>query len=220
MTMLLLIPTLFFYLLPFSSANEDDKQLNNSEHNNDKPLLLPDYGPKAFEEAKKQFPGFITTRGTMPEIHQEEERWKWINSLTEGSQSLSSPASTTELTQYLASFGGPVDSFGADINGYLIVGLKPSISEKVNESIIDEIYQVIDKHFETKSISNVPVVFAFINTTDYLAPADGSDANKSNDTNLSAYRENITGNQTNSQIPGFTSIMVVLGLLSLLIIRR
>ena len=75
-----------------SSEKEGGKQLNNSEHNNDKPFPLPDYSQKAFDEAKKLFPGFITTRGTMPHIHQEEDKWIWINSLTNGSQPLSNPA--------------------------------------------------------------------------------------------------------------------------------
>jgi hypothetical protein len=66
----------------------------------------------------------------------------------------------------------------------------------------------------------VPVVFAFVNITDDLAPANGPDANESNDTNLSDNKEKFTGNETTNQMPGFTSIMVVLGLLSLLMIRR
>jgi hypothetical protein len=68
-----LIPTLFFYLLPSRSANEDNKQLNDSVYT-DEHLPLPYYGPQAFEKAKKLFPGFITTRGTMPEIQQEKKK--------------------------------------------------------------------------------------------------------------------------------------------------
>jgi hypothetical protein len=213
---LLLIPTLLFYHLPSGSANEGDKQLNNSG-NNDKPLPLPDYGPKAFEEVKKLFPGFITTRGRMPEIHKEEEKKKWIDLLINCSRARSRP---TEINPYLTVSGGPVNSFGADINGYLIVSFDPSTPEKVNESVIDEIYQVIDKHFEQEGISDVPVVFAFVQITDDLAPADGPDANESNDTNLSANKEKIVGNETANQMPGFTLIMVILGLLSLLIVKR
>ncbi len=114
-----------------------------------------------------------------------------------------------------------LNSFGVDINGYLIVGFEPSTPEKVNESVIDEIYKVIDEHFEKEGISDVPVVFVFVRITDDLAPADGPDANESNDTNLSDNnKEKIVGNKTTNQMPGFTSIMVILGLLSLLIIKR
>ena len=113
-----------------------------------------------------------------------------------------------------------MNSFGVDINGYLIVGFESSTPEKVNESVIDKIYQVIDEHFEQEGISDVPVVFAFLNITDDLAPANRPDANESNDTNLSVNKEKITGNETTNQMTGFTSIMVVLGLFSLLMIRR
>ena len=52
------------------------------------------------------------------------------------------------------------------------------------------------------------------------APADGPDANESNDANLSDNEKKIVGNKTTNQMPGFTSIMVILGFLSLLIIKR
>ncbi|MCO5384162.1 MAG: hypothetical protein NHB15_20560 [Methanosarcina barkeri] len=179
-------------------------------------ISLPDYGPEAFEEAKKLFPGFITARGTMPEIHQEEEKREWIDLLTNCSRSRSRPA---EINPYLTAFGGPVNSFGTDIHGYLIVGFEPSTPEKVNELVIDKIYQVIDEHFEQKGISNVPVVFIFVQITDDLAPADGSDADENNDNNLSDNKEEIAGNEKINQMPGFTSIMVILGLLLFLMVK-
>jgi hypothetical protein len=194
-----------------SSEKEGGKQLNHSEHNNDKPLLLPDYSPKAFDEAKKLFPGFITTRGTMPEIHQEEEKWIWINSLTNGSQPI--PANT-ELSKYFVVSGGPVNSFGADIHGYLLVGFESSTPEKVNESVIDKVYQIIDKHFEQENIKNVPVVFTFIKITNDTLLINN------NDTKLKGNKEKIAGNGTTNQMSGFTYIMAILGLLAMLIVKR
>lgn len=204
-------------------------------------LPLPDYGPEAFEEAKKLFPGFITARGTMPEINREEEKSEWIDLLIKYSRSSSCP---TGITPYLTAFGGPVNSFGADIHGYLIVGFEESTPEKVNESVIDEIYQVIDEHFEQKGISDVPVVFIFIRITEDLAPADGPDMDEEmitimdedgnyidvdknetyigKDGNLSVTGDETTQktNETINQTPGFTSLMVVLGFLSLLVFKR
>ena len=99
-------------------------------------LPLPDYGPESFEEAKKLFPeGLITTRGTMPEIHQEEEKREWIDLLAKAKHSL--PRATIE--PYFAAFGGPVNSFGIDINGYLIAGFEPPTQKKVNESVIGQL---------------------------------------------------------------------------------
>jgi hypothetical protein len=182
-------------------------------------ITLPDYGPQVFEEAKK-LPGFITTRGSMPEIHQEEEKRKWSDLLVNGSRSLSFTNSTTGMKSYSAELGGPIISFGTNINGYLKVGFEEYTPEKVNESVINEIYQVIDKHYEQEGISKVPVVFVFDHiTVDEEALADGPDANKSNDTNTSGNKEKIVGNKTTNQMPAFTSIMAILGLLSLLIIK-
>jgi hypothetical protein len=193
-----------------SSEKEGGKQLNNSEHNNDKPFPLPDYSQKAFDEAKKLFPGFITTRGTMPEIP-EEDKGIWINSLTKGSRPI--PANT-ELSTYFVASGGPVNSFGADIHGYLLVGFDSSTPEKVNESVIDKVYQIIDKHFEQENIKNVPVVFTFIKITNDTLLINN------NDTNLEGNKEKIDGNGTTNQMLGFTSIMAILGLLAMLIVKR
>lgn len=204
-------------------------------------LSLSDYGPESFEEAKKLFPGFITARGTMPEIHQEEEKSEWVDLLTEYSRSSSRPAG---INPYLTTFGGPVNSFGADIHGYLIVGFDESTAEKVNDSVIDEIYQVIDEHFKKKGISDVPVVFTFIRITDDLAPANESDVDdetvaikdkdgnyidvSKNETDINkdgnlTIKDNKTKQKTNgttNQTSGFTSIMVILGILLLSVINR
>lgn len=185
----------------------------------DKPLPLPDYGPESFERAKNEA-GFITTRGTMPVITDADKKVEWTDLLVKCSQPLSRPNSTTGINPYFAEFGGPVISFGTNINGYLRVGFEASTPEKVNESVINEIYQVIDEHFEQEGISNVPVVFVFSHLTLDTAPADGPDANESNDANLSDNEKKIVGNKTTNQMPGFTSIMVILGFLSLLIIKR
>lgn len=144
----------------------------------------------------------------------------------------------------MTTFGGPVNSFGADIHGYLIVGFEESTPEKVNESVIDEIYQVIDEHFKQKGISDVPVVFTFIRITDDLAPANESDVDdeivtiKGKDGNYIDVSKNETyinkdgnltikdnktkqkTNETTNQTSGFTSIMAILGILLLSVINR
>ncbi|HEY3360617.1 MAG TPA: hypothetical protein VGK06_01995 [Methanosarcina sp.] len=182
-------------------------------------LPLPDYGPQIFEEVKKES-GFIATRGKMPVITDANEKVEWTDLLVKYSQPLSRPNSAVGIYPYFVKFGGPVNSFGADIHGYLIVSFEPSAPEKVNESIIDKIYQVIDDHFEQEGISDVPVVFAFVQITDDLASADESDVNESNDINLSNSKEKIVGNETTNQTPGFTSTMAILELLSLLVFKR
>jgi len=182
-------------------------------------LLLPDYGPQIFEEVKNE-PGFIATRGTMPVITDENEKREWVDSLVNGKQSL--PRS--EYIPYFVEFGGPVTGFGPGINGYLTVGFDPSTPEKVNESVIDEIYQVIDEHFEQEGINEVPVVFEWIEVTildEELLPEDEiPNVNENNDTHSFVNEEDIAGNKTTSKIPGFTSIMAILGLLSIFTIKH
>lgn len=214
-------------------------------------LPLPDYGPESFDKAKNET-GFITTRGTMPEIYQEEEKRKWLDLLINYSRSLSLPNSTTGINPYFAEFGGPVISFGTNINGYLIVGFEAYTPEKVNESVINEVYQVIDEDFEQEGISDVPVVFVFDHITlTEGAPTDGPDADEEvitiidengnaidvnknktyidkdgnlaiidNETTQETNKPKQKTNETTNQMPGFTSVMVTLGLLFLLIIKR
>ncbi|HIH95262.1 TPA: hypothetical protein HA338_14970 [Methanosarcina acetivorans] len=184
-------------------------------------LPLPDYGPQVFEEARKD-PLFVAARGTMPVITDASKKVEWTDSLVQCSQSLGNPHSTdTGILPYFVEFGGPVNSFGTNINGYLKVGFQGYSSEKVNESLIDEIYQVIDEQCEQEGISDVPVVFEFIgHIKEAEAEVDEPDVSEVDGANLSDNEEEIAGNETANQTPGFTSIMVILGLLSVLIIKR
>lgn len=206
-------------------------------------LPLPDYGPESFEKAKNET-GFITTRGKMPVITDADKKVEWTDLLVKCSQSLSRPNSNTGINPFFMEFGGPVNSFGTNINGYLIVGFEEYTPEKVNESVIDEIYQVIDERCEHEGISDVPVVFTFVHITADEGVIDGPDADEEmitimdedgnyinvdknetyigKDGNLSVTGDETTQktNETTNQTPGFTSIMVVLGLLSLLVFKR
>ena len=53
-----------------------------------------------------------------------------------------------------------------------------------------------------------------------IAVVDGPYVDEADGTNLSDSEEEIAGNESANQMPGFTSIMVILGFLSLLIIKR
>lgn len=187
-------------------------------------LPLPDYGPQIFEEAKKN-PSVVAVRGTMPLITSLSEKDEWIDSLVQCTRSLANPSKTdTGIHPYFVSSGGPVSTFGSNINGYLKVGLEGYSSEKVNESLIDEIYQVIDEQCEKEGISDVPVVFEFvgyITLDEGLAPEDEiPNVSESDDSSLSGNEEEINGTETTNQTPGFTSIMVISGLLLIVKIKR
>lgn len=227
----LLILTLFVYLL-LSSAHADDNnnKSTDSEYTDEEVSnphhLPPDYEPfrdDIIEEAKKS-PYFIAVRGSLPNITDDDEKVEWGNSVFRCSQSLSNPSNTnTGINPYFAEFGGPVVLFGYSGEGYIEVGLDSDYPEKVNESVIDEIYQVIDEQCEKEGISDVPVVFVWehIVETQELLPEDNDpDLNESNDINFSGNEEEVSSNETANKMPGFTSITFILGLLSVLIIKR
>ncbi|MCM1986336.1 hypothetical protein [Methanococcoides seepicolus] len=198
----------------------------------DEDMPLPDYGPEIFEEAKSD-PSFIAAYGTMPVIRQEIEKREWTNLLSTYSRN------NKEVLQFFAEFDGPVLSYGTSINGYLRVGLDLENPEKVNASVIDEIYQTINKPFEEEAgINEVPVLFEWegravediaLDTPPLSDEEDicviDDDGNVITYTKDEAYFDEdgnlvIIGNETiqeengtNKQTPGFTSIMLIIGLL-------
>ena len=157
---------LLVFLLISSYASANQNELNESESMYERKVLLPDYGPEMFEIAKNET-GFIVAKGEMPVINQEKEKRKWLNSLENCSLSLVNYNSdkNTGLRNYFADQGGPVESFGGHMNGYLKVGFESTTPEKVNDSTIDDIYELIMKHCEESGINNVPVVFMWEHET-------------------------------------------------------
>lgn len=200
---------------------------------------LPDYGPQIFEEAKNE-PGFIATRGTMPVITDAEEKVEWGETAGDCIHSFRS-----DLSPYMKSSGGILTGYGYNYRGYIFVAFDPKSIESVNDSMIDEIYLIIEDHCEQEGINEVPVVFEWIEEpTDDLAPADEPsgdeemitvmnkdgnyvDVNKDEvyidkDGNY-ALKDNETTQKTNdatNQTPGFTSMMSILGFLLLLSAKR
>ncbi|WP_048157934.1 hypothetical protein [Methanosarcina sp. Kolksee] len=181
-------------------------------------LPLPDYGPQIFDEVKNE-PGFIASRGTMPVITDANKKVGWEETAGNCIHSF-----RAELGHYMLENGGPVVSYGYDYRGYIFVEFDKKSPENVNESIIDEIYLIIDDHCKQEGVSEAPVVFEWgevPTVCEELLPADEiPDVNESNDINSSGNEEETAGNKTTNQIPGFTSIMVILGLLSLLVFKR
>lgn len=135
---LILILFVFITLMGSTSANE---------------TKLPEYSPEAFERIKNN-PEVIDIRGNMPNIEQEEEKRKWMNSLCECGYNL-----VTEIEPYMLSNSGPVVGYSCDIKGCLMVVLDKNLKNDVDKSLIDEIYHTINTKCEGNGISAVPVVF-------------------------------------------------------------
>jgi hypothetical protein len=100
----------------------------------------------------------------------------------------------------MVSNGGHVVSFGTNINGYLTVDFDSTYQTTVNESTIDEMYELIKNHYEKAGISDVPVVFV-----GGVEITFGDVENTSPETN---------------KVPGFSSIMLVVGLLMAIEVRK
>lgn len=181
-------------------------------------LPLPDYGPQIFEEVKNES-GFIATRGTMPVITDESGKVEWGETAGNCIHSF-----TDELDHYMLENSGPVVGYGYDYRGYIFVEFDKKFPENVNESIIDEIYLIIDDHCRQEGVSEVPVVFEWGEVPrldeELLPTNEMPDVNESNGVNLSGNEEETTGNKTANQIPGFTSTLAVLGILLLLVFKR
>jgi effector-binding domain-containing protein len=190
----------------------------------DDSLPLPDYGPGTLEEARKDSQ-FVASRGTMPVITTEGEKRIWLDQLGR------SIRDNRDVDQYFKEHGGPVIGFGLSINGYVFIYFDSNAQEKVNESLINEIYQVIENHSKQKGIDDIPVVFMWgeeeVETLAAEVPSPveefcviDDDGNVTTYTADEAYLDEegnlvIRENETTNQIPGFTLPMLVLSFLLL-----
>jgi hypothetical protein len=176
----------------------------------DEDLALPDYGPNMFEKAKNSSE-FVAARGTMPIIIDEGEKREWIDQLVQCSRA------NDKIINYFKSSGGPVLSFGTYINGYLEVGLNSATPEKVNDSVIDEIYQTINEAAEEEGVSAVPVVFVWTEVAQEDELKIDEPSLMEDDFENESTQD---GDDPTHPTPGFTSSMFALCMLILAIFRR
>lgn len=136
-----------------------------------------------------------------------------------------------ELEQYF--INGPLVAYGyKTTRGYLKAEVNVATPEKVNESTIDEIYQVIDEHYQQRSISDIPVVFMWNEgetildeaiVEDIPSPDEGDIAVINDDGSVTTYTAReayldkdgnlaIRESNTTKQSPGFTSVMLILSI--------
>jgi hypothetical protein len=133
-------------LIPAVSAQQEDNFTEGEYY-------LPDYGPSIFVELKDDS-DVIETRGVIPEITEDEEKVKWLNTIETSMRS-----SKDELEFYMQQYGGPVIGFGINYEGYLFVEFDEKLKDTVNKSTMDELYNIIENDAKKMEISNIPVVF-------------------------------------------------------------
>ena len=191
----------------------------------DTPHPLPDYGPDVLESAKKD-PQFIASRGLMPIILEEGKKREWVDQLS------NSIHMNRDLDPYFKKNGGNVIGFGLSINGYLFVEFDANTTEQVNESLISEIYQVIDIHCQQEGITDVPVIFKW-GREPTLNEGRVEDTPSPDEVMITIMDKNgnyidvhkdevylneegnyvLEDNKTTKQTSGFTSVMLILSLL-------
>ena len=116
----------------------------------DEDALKLEYNPYAFENIKDD-PDFIAARGSVPTFANENEWMEWSYIVFEARH-------IDELNNYISN--GPLVSYGFNrYKGYIEVGVNKATPEKVNDSLINEIYQIIEEHYDNEGVSDVPVVF-------------------------------------------------------------
>lgn len=114
-----------------------------------------------------------------------------------------------KVSQLMHLSRSPIVLFGVNEDGYIEVGFDSYTPEKVNESVIYDIYNVVHAEAIKENISEVPVVF----TWEHIV------LDREADTNL-ASEETSEENKTAQQTPGFTSTMLLLSLLILVMIQK
>lgn len=114
---------------------------------------LPEYSQTAFKERVNN-PEVVDTRGNMPNIEQEAEKRKWVEMLDACGR-----LSVSEIESYMLANGGPLVSYGYDINGTLVVSFNKDSFNELDKSTIDEIYSIIDLNSKKANLSDIPVVF-------------------------------------------------------------
>ncbi|MDK2939926.1 MAG: hypothetical protein PWQ51_2091 [Methanolobus sp.] len=120
---------------------------------------LPEFGPESFEAVLSNQDS-IAIRGTMPLITDENEKSEWLKSIDNYGR-----ISIKEIEPYMIENGGPLLSYGYDVNGYLVVAFSEESKESPDEVIIDELYDIINKNCMKAGYSeNIPVLFTIEET--------------------------------------------------------
>nr|WP_321496320.1 hypothetical protein [uncultured Methanolobus sp.] len=172
------------------------------------------YNPYAFEKAKNNT-DFIVAMGIVPIFADENEWLEWSEEIHEARY-------IKGLETYLSS--SPVILYDfIETGSYIEVGVNKKTPEKVNSTVINEIYQIIDTHYEQQGINNIPVVFIWAepyiwtksNDSGEYVTLEWMEECRSN----SSINGEIGDNKT-TKAPGFTSLSQIVCMLLLVKTRK
>lgn len=144
--------TLAFMCIVFVCSADSDGSTAEFELTNVVKAQLPDFSPDIYNELE-QNDIFIAGIGKVPTIKDQNMKRNWLNNLHKTKDNVRS-----QMGSYTQP-NGPVVSYGYNYQGYLSVQFLEGT--EVNESLINEIYDLFDKHSKSMGIEDVPVVFEF-----------------------------------------------------------
>lgn len=125
----------------------------NEDNFTEDEFYLHDYGPSTFEKLKNDS-DVIETRGVIPEITDDKEKVKWLDTIEASMRS-----SKNELEPYMKENGGQLIGFGINYKGYLFVEFDEKQKDTINESAIEKLYSIIEDDAKKMELADVPVVF-------------------------------------------------------------
>lgn len=132
---------------PNGSTNDsNDKEIDILEED------LPEYGPQTYDKIKEN-KTTIRTEGNIPQIKVEEEKREWLQKLD-----LTGKGLRYQMLPYMQP-NGPVVSYGYNYQGYMTVDFLEGT--KLDDSLMNEIYEIFDGQASKIGIDEVPVVFQF-----------------------------------------------------------
>ncbi|WP_300608658.1 HEAT repeat domain-containing protein [Methanohalophilus sp.] len=108
---------------------------------------------EAIENQSKDENLSLVSYGKTPDFYIEDERWDFLDKLD-----IIVTASETEMDKYIRP-KGPVYGYGYSYYGYISVGIVADSG--ANESKLNEIYDIFDRHAQEIGVEDVPVMFEY-----------------------------------------------------------
>lgn len=163
------------------------------------------FGPETLDKLKSD-PYCIATYGSIPAFATSEERYQWIDTLSDIMDQLFSVSfrQDPDMWKYFDPIG-PIRGHSVTFDGVIEVSINNSST--VDKPFLDEFYQIIDSKASSMGAKEVPVVFMRENnlTLDDIESL-GSANNDSNSVNESiSNASDSNGNKSNkvNSTPGF-----------------
>ena len=132
---------------PVETSNLSLDNLTTSER------YLPDQGPSIFEKVNRDS-NVIETRGVIPEIKDNKEKAKRLDTLEASMRS-----SKDKFEPYMKENGGSLLGYGINYEGYAFVEFDEKQKDNINKSTVDKLYNVIKDDAEKMKLADIPVVF-------------------------------------------------------------